>query len=159
MAKKSYQHADFLKTKKMRTISLIFALLLVITCKAQVTNTSSCDTIKKQNEEVIHKVVEKMPEFPGGMNALNQFIKENLRYPEEAVKKKIQGTVVVQFAVMKDGSVDKVSVYVKAHPELDDEAVRVIKLLPKWKPGKINGKEVNSYYIIPVVFTLERQKK
>jgi len=153
MAKKTYQHADFLKTKKMRTISLIFALLLVITCKAQVTNTSSCDTIKKQNEEVIHNLVEKMPEFPGGKDALNQFIKENLRYPEEAAIKKNQGTVVVvQFAVMKDGSVDKVSVYVKAHPELDEEAVRVVKMMPKWKPGKINGKEVNSYYIIPVTF-------
>jgi len=141
----------------MRTINLILALLFVITCKAQVTNTTSCDTIKKQNEEVIHKVVEKMPEFPGGMNALNQFIKENLRYPEEAVKKKIQGAVVVQFAVMKDGSVDKdkVTVYVPAHPLLDDEAVRVVKLLPKWKPGRLNGKEVNSYYIVPVTFTLQ----
>jgi len=139
----------------MRTIGLFFALLFAFTCKAQVADTPPYDLMKKQNEEVIYNVVDQMPEFPGGMNALNRCIRENLRYPEEAAKNNIQGTVVVQFAVMKDGSVDKVTVYAKAHPLLDAEAVRVVKLLPKWNPGKIKGKEVNSYFIIPVAFTLQ----
>jgi len=139
----------------MRKINLILALLFAFTCNAQVTNTPPYDSKEKQNEEVIHQIVDQMAEFPGGMNALNRCIRENLRYPEEAAKNNIQGTVVVQFAVMKDGSVDKVTVYAKAHPLLDAEAVRVVKLLPKWNPGKIKGKEVNSYFIIPVAFTLQ----
>jgi len=106
-------------------------------------------------EEVIHKIVEQMPEFPGGMAELNAYIKKRLQYPQLAAENGIQGTTVIQFAVMKDGSVDKVTVYVSTHPLLDKEAVRVVKTLPKWIPGKINGKGVNSYYIIPIVFTLQ----
>ena len=108
-----------------------------------------------QEEEVIHKIVEQMPEFPGGMAELNAYIKKRLQYPQLAAENGIQGTTVIQFAVMKDGSVDKVTVYVSTHPLLDKEAVRVVKTLPKWIPGKINGKGVNSYYIIPIVFTLQ----
>ena len=109
----------------------------------------------KEKDEEIHKIVEQMPEFPGGMQALNGFIKKRLQYPAKAIDEKIQGTTVVQFAVMKDGSVDKVTVYVSANPILDKEAVRVIKMLPKWEPAQIAGKNVNSYYIIPVVFSLQ----
>jgi protein TonB len=108
-----------------------------------------------QEAEVIHQVVEQMPEFPGGLQELNSLIKRRLQYPQLAAENQIQGTTVVQFAVMKDGSVDKVTVYVSAHPLLDKEAMRVVKTLPKWIPGKINGKGVNCYYIIPIVFTLQ----
>jgi protein TonB len=109
----------------------------------------------QKEEEIIHQVVEQIPEFPGGRQALNDSIREYLQYPQLAIEKKIEGTTVVQFAVLKDGSVDKVTVYVSAHPLLDQEAVRVVRSLPKWTPGKINGKKVNCYYIIPVVFKLE----
>jgi len=108
-----------------------------------------------QEEETIHRVVEQMPEFPGGLQELNAYIKKRLQYPQLAAENGIQGTTVVQFAVMKDGSVDKVTVYASSHPMLDKEAIRVVKTLPKWIPGKINGKGVNSYYIIPIVFTLQ----
>jgi len=108
-----------------------------------------------QQEEEIHRIVEQMPEFPGGMQELNQLIKKRLQYPQMAAENNIQGTTVVQFAVMKDGTVDKVTVYASSHPLLDKEAVRVVKTLPRWIPGKINGKGVNSYFIIPIVFTLQ----
>jgi protein TonB len=108
-----------------------------------------------QEEEVIHKIVEQQPEFPGGLQELNAIIKKRLQYPQLAAENGIQGTTVVQFAVMKDGTVDKVTVYASAHPLLDREALRVVKTLPKWIPGKINGKGVNSYFIIPIVFTLQ----
>jgi TonB family protein len=107
------------------------------------------------DDEEIHKQVEQMPEFPGGNSALSNFIRKNLQYPAEAAEEKIQGTSVIQFAVLKDGSVDKVTVYVSSHPILDCEAVRVVSKLPKWKPGKIAGENVNCYYIIPVVFSLQ----
>jgi TonB family protein len=106
-------------------------------------------------DEEIHKQVEQMPEFPGGMKELGNFIKGKLKYPVKAAEDSIQGTSVIQFAVMKDGSVDKVTVHTSSNPILDKEAVRVIKMLPKWNPGKIAGKPVNSYYIIPVVFSLQ----
>jgi len=108
-----------------------------------------------QEEEIIHKIVEQMPEFPGGMGELNAYIKKRLQYPQLAAENGIQGTTVVQFAVMKDGSVDRVTVFASSHPLLDKEAMRVVKTLPRWIPGKINGKGVNSYYIIPIVFTLQ----
>ena len=108
-----------------------------------------------QEEEIIHKIVEQMPEFPGGMAELNAYIKKRLQYPQLAAENGIQGTTVVQFAVMKDGSVDRVTVFASSHPLLDKEAMRVVKTLPKWIPGKINGKGVNSYYIIPIVFVLQ----
>jgi TonB family protein len=109
----------------------------------------------ENEDEEIHKQVEQMPEFPGGMEALKDFIKKNLHYPAEAVEKNIQGTSVIQFAVMKDGTVDKITVYKSSDKMLDCEAIRVIQMLPKWKPGKIAGKNVNCYYIIPVVFMLQ----
>jgi protein TonB len=108
-----------------------------------------------QEETVIEKFVEQMPEFPGGPQELNAYIKKRLVFPQLAAENGIQGTTLVQFAVMKDGSVDRVSVAVSSHPLLDKEAVRVVKTLPKWIPGKIGGKAVNCYYSIPIVFTLQ----
>jgi protein TonB len=108
-----------------------------------------------QEETVIERFVEQMPEFPGGPQELTAYIKKRLQYPQLAAENQIQGTTLVQFAVMRDGSVDKVSVMVSSHPLLDKEAVRVVKTLPKWIPGKIGGKAVNCYYTIPIVFTLQ----
>jgi len=105
--------------------------------------------------EIIHTVVEQLAEFPGGMQELNALIKKRLVYPQLAAENQIQGTTVVQFVVMKDGTVDKVTIYASSHPLLDKEAMRVVKTLPKWIPGKIGGKGVNSYFIIPIVFTLQ----
>jgi TonB family protein len=103
-------------------------------------------------EEPIHLVPEQMPEFPGGFKALADTIRKNLRWPN---LDGWQGTVLVKFAVMKDGSVDRVTVQHSLHPLYDEEAVRVVKSLPKWIPAKINGKPVNCYFTVPVVFVLQ----
>ena len=111
--------------------------------------------IVQEKEEVIHKFADQMPEYPGGMGELYAYIKKNIIYPEQARNNNIQGTTMVQFVVTKNGSVDKVTVQVSAHPFLDKEAIRVVQSLPKWIPGKMNGNNVSCYYSIPITFTLQ----
>jgi len=111
--------------------------------------------ITQEETEVIHRVVEQQPEFPGGMQELNAYLKKRIQYPQLAAENGIQGTTYIEFVVTKDGTVDQVTVKASSHPLLDKEAVRLVKTLPKWIPGKINGKGVACYYIIPIVFVLQ----
>lgn len=99
--------------------------------------------------------VEQMPAFPGGDAALFGFVARNLKYPAIAVESNIQGTVIVQFVVEKDGSVGEVKVVKSVDYNLDKEAVRVCKILPKFTPGKQNGQPVRVYYTMPVTFRLQ----
>ena len=100
--------------------------------------------------------VDKMPVFPGGDAALINFIKENTKYPENAKANKIQGKVVVRFAVETDGSIDKISVLKGVDPELDAEAVRVTEMLPRFEePGIKDGKPVSVWFAVPITFTLK----
>jgi TonB family protein len=103
----------------------------------------------------IFVVVEEMPTFPGGEQALMEFIYANIQYPEMAKKNNIQGKEIIRFAVMADGYVDYVQVLKSVDPELDKEAIRVIKMLPVWTPGKQGGKPVNVWYNVPVTFQLK----
>lgn len=96
-----------------------------------------------------------MPVFPGGDQAILQFIVENTRYPEGAQKIGTQGKVIVRFAIEADGSVDKISILKGTDPELDAEALRVIGKLPKFKPGLVDGKPVPVWYMVPINFTLK----
>jgi TonB family protein len=105
-----------------------------------------------KDENYIFGVVEQMPSFPGGNKALMKFLDDNLRYPAEARAMGIQGRVVVTFVVERDGNIDSIKVIKKVSPELDREALRVIRLMPKWNPGKQNGKTVRTKYTIPVIF-------
>lgn len=103
----------------------------------------------------IFEVVEKMPEFPeGGMAGLMQYLSRNIRYPEAAKKAGTQGRVTVQFVVEKDGSISNVSALRGVEPDLDKEAMRVIREMPKWKPGMQRGELVRVRYTVPVVFRL-----
>ena len=110
------------------------------------------DSLK--NEEPIFEVVEQMPLFPGGIEALIQYMGQNVRYPVEAQKAKVQGRVVVSFIVGKTGDIRKVHVLRGVDPALDAEAVRVVESMPKWTPGMQDGKEVAVRYTIPVMFSL-----
>lgn len=101
------------------------------------------------------EVVEEQPEYPGGQAAFVKFLQNNLRYPERAQDEGIQGRVMVRFIVERDGSVSAVEVARSVDPDLDKEAVRVIKALPKWKPGRQQGKAVRTRYMLPVVFSLQ----
>lgn len=100
-------------------------------------------------------IVEKMPEFPGGDSEIMKFIANNLQYPASAIENEIQGKVIVQFTVTKTGEVSDVSVMRSVDPDIDQEAVRVISKLPKFKPGTQNGKAVNVRYTYPVTFRLQ----
>ena len=112
----------------------------------------------EQNPEYFD-VVEQMPEFPGGAQALFGFVAKNIRYPKAAEDAGIQGRVIVTFVVMKDGSIGEVKVAKGVSPELDGEAVRCVKSMPKWKPGMQKGQAVNVKYTMPLSFRLDDAKK
>lgn len=109
---------------------------------------------KEEVEEEIFTVVENDPEFPGGLEALYKFIGENVKYPQVAKESGITGKVYVQFVVEKNGSVGNVKVLRDIGGGCGTEAVRVVKMLPKWKPGMQRGKAVRVYYTLPVNFSL-----
>ena len=97
-------------------------------------------------------MIESSPQFPGGPDSLNAFIDENIQYPESVLNGSVQGIVLVEFVVNKDGSVSDAKVKIPLSPECDAEAVRVVSLLPKWKPAEIKGEPVRSFYQVPVPF-------
>ena len=99
-------------------------------------------------------MVEDMPEYPGGMEAMMKFVAENLKYPEQMQKEKVEGRVLLSFVVEKDGSVTNIEEVQSPHPVLTEEAIRVVKLMPKWKPGKQDGKEVRVQFNLPITFRL-----
>ncbi len=109
----------------------------------------------KDDEPIDFYKVEKKPEFPGGEKAFYKYLSDNIKYPESALKNKIQGTVWVKFIIEKDGSISNIKAIRKVNPDLDKEAVRVIKSMPKWKPGKQNGKPVRVSYQVPIRFSLK----
>jgi periplasmic protein TonB len=111
-------------------------------------------TQSNTQEDKIHQVVDESPEFPGGTPELYKFIMLNLRYPQECIEKNIQGKVYASFVVEKDGSVSTVDIVRGVHPLLDQEAKRILSLMPKWNPGTIQGKEVRTKVVIPVSFKL-----
>ena len=111
-------------------------------------------TQEKAAEDDIVNVPEKLPEYPGGMSELMKYLSMNLRYPKEAQNKGIQGRVVVQFVVNKDGSISDANVLKTVDPQLDAEALRVVNAMPNWTPGKNKGEPVNTRFTIPVVFKL-----
>ena len=104
----------------------------------------------------VFMVVENMPEFPGGMSACLKFLADHVAYPKEAAEKKIQGRVIVQFVVMKDGFIANSRVIRSVDPLLDAEALRVIGLMPKWKPGTQRGQAVNVKFTMPITFRLDK---
>lgn len=100
-------------------------------------------------------IVEEMPEFPGGDAALRAFIAENVKYPESLGLTNVEGRVYVRFVVNKLGKVEQVKVARGVHEILDNEAVRVVSMLPDWKPGRQGGKEVDTYYTVPIMFSFQ----
>lgn len=109
---------------------------------------------KNMPDSVVFEVVEEMPEFPGGMKALTEYIHKNVKYPAEAHAKGVQGRVIVCFVVKKDGSITDIKTVRSVDPYLDKEAIRIIAAMPKWKPGKQRGKAVNVRFTVPVMFRL-----
>lgn len=119
--------------------------------------------VKEPEPEVKHEpdkifvAVEQPASFPGGEAALMKFLSNKVRYPEAAQQNDIQGRVMVNFVIEKDGSVSQVKILKGVDKDLDREAMRVVKSMPKWQPGKNNGVAVRSYFNLPVTFRLQNQ--
>ena len=111
--------------------------------------------VEEEATEEIFVVVEQQPEFPGGMSALMKFLSDNIKYPVIAQENGIQGRVITNFVVERDGSITDVNVVRGQDPSLDKEAVRVIKTMPRWKPGQQRGKPVRVRFTLPVQFRLQ----
>ena len=109
----------------------------------------------KEEEQKVFDYAEQMPSFPGGQGALNEYLSKTIRYPVAAEENGIQGRVIVQFVVEKDGSITDVRVVRSVDPSLDKEAVRVAKSMPRWIPGKQNGSAVRVKFTLPVSFRLQ----
>jgi len=153
--------------KALLTLPL-FALLLFANCKSNENNTpkeekiaatetenaSSAVATTSQGEDEVYMSVEKNPEFPGGVNAMMDYLRGNLKYPESAKKNKQEGRVFIGFIVEKDGSVSNVKVLRGVCEELDSEAVRVVKSMPTWIAGRDKGEPVRVQYTLPIVFKL-----
>jgi len=109
----------------------------------------------EEAEEEVFLVVEEDPEFPGGLDALSKFIADNIKYPQLAKENNITGRVFVSFVVEKDGRVGQVKILRDIGGGCGNEAVRVVKMMPKWKPGKQRGKAVRTQFNLPVNFDLQ----
>lgn len=133
---------------RLLTTMSVLAILLMVNTNAMAQNK------KAANDKVLEKA-EVMPEFPGGEQAMMKFVSENVQYPEEAKEKEISGRVLVGFIVEKDGSVNEVKIVRGIGGGCDEEAVRVVKAMPKWKPGKQDGKTVRVSYTMPFFFKMQ----
>lgn len=118
-------------------------------------NQKVVDEVPDETATKVFDVVEQMPSFPGGDAALMSFLNKNIKYPVIAEENGIQGRVVATFVVERDGSITDVKVIKSVDPSLDKEAVRVLKSMPKWIPGKQNGSAVRVKYTVPVTFRLQ----
>ena len=123
--------------------------------KVKYTEVKVDETEVSQKEGEIFQVVEQMPEFPGGMQKAMEFLGKNIKYPVAAQEAKIEGRVIVQFVVGKDGSISDVQTVRGVSPELDAEAIRVVSMMPNWNPGKQRGQAVSVKYSMPIMFRLQ----
>lgn len=138
-------------------------LLIQLNGNAQVeqsvsTEDSVVNTIKVQSKvdaNLVFDFVDKMPEFPGGQVEMIKFLSKNINYPTVALDQGLQGSIYVQFVIWKDGSVREVKVLRGVGSSLDNEAIRVIKMMPNWEPGTQRGIPVNTRYTLPIKFKLD----
>ena len=136
-----------MKTRKNGSLKVALMMLVLLF-------SFTTSTAQTKKNDMVFDVVEVMPQFPGGQIAMLKYIMENMKYPEQAMKEGIQGRVAVRFIVEKDGSISDVKPILSVHPLLNKEAVRVVESMPKWTPGKQNGKPVRVRYNLPVMFKL-----
>lgn len=115
-----------------------------------------CPTLEKsqKQEEVIYDIVDEPAEFPGGLTGMREFLRVNFKYPERAEELGLQGKCYLKLTIWKTGEIKEIKVKrgVMDCPECDQEAIRLVRLMPKWIPGKVNGAAVNSYFMLPMVF-------
>ena len=148
ICKKSSTFAVAKVLKQIFMKKLFLALMLLMPIKGMAQEANDAD-------DPVFVVVEKMPEFPGGQQAMLNFLKENVKYPEIAKENGIQGRVICQFVVAKNGAIEDVKVLRSAgDASLDKEALRVINAMPNWQPGWQDGKPVRTRFNLPIIFKL-----
>lgn len=116
---------------------------------------SGANQSASSSREKVYDAVEVLAQFPGGPGRLNQWLKNNMRYPEDAYNNGVEGRVIVQFVIEKDGSITNPVIVRGIDKELDREAIRLVKAMPKWIPGRNNDMPVRSRYTMPVTFKLQ----
>lgn len=127
----------------------------VVTATDSANNVSAAVILDSpKTDDTPFDVVEQMPEFPGGQEAMMQFLRQEVKYPKEAEEKGLQGRVVVRYIIEKDGSISEVEIAKSVNEYLDAEAIRVVNAMPKWKPGKQKGENVRVKYTLPISFRL-----
>jgi protein TonB len=140
----------------MKRVGVVFVVLLgcmfFLPVMAQ-------DTTVVEEDTKVFNMVEQLPEFPGGDVARQKFLIDNVKYPKTAKIAGLQGTVIITFIIEPDGSVSNCEVQRSVHPVLDEEALRVCKMMPNWKPGIQRGKPVRVQYRMPITFSLEGKEK
>lgn len=151
-----------MKTKKSNRLSVLkYALVIpviglaIITTSNKKVNANTVEITTQNGDEKIYDKVDVMPEFKGGQKALMKYLGENIKYPKEAQKDNIGGMVVVSFIIDTKGNINEVKVTKPVNIMLDNEAARVIKEMPKWKPGIHKGKKVSVKYNLPINFALK----
>jgi TonB family protein len=150
-----------MKTKKSNHLSVLkYALVIPFAALAIVATTNKelvakpITIVAKHTDDKVYILVDVMPEFKGGTEALMKYLGNNVKYPKEAKENKIEGKVLVGFIIDTKGNIKEVNIIKTADELLDAEAVRVIKTMPKWKPGKQDGKKVNVKFVLPIAFKL-----
>lgn len=119
---------------------------------------NECCSAEKDDDNKVHLVVENLPQFPGGMSAMGDYLRNEIRYPKKCVEQKIEGRSMITFVVGKNGKISKVKVLRSAGNKLlDKEAKRAVKSMPRWQPGTHKGKVVKVQVTLPVLFKLQKK--
>ena len=145
--------------KKVWMVMVLVGLLTCRTATAQETIIPYRPGFGPVDEGKVYDVVEQMPSFPGGPAAMMEFISRSIVYPVSALKQELQGRVIVSFIVERDGRLSNAKVVKSVAPDLDKEALRIVKKMPRWIPGQQNGRKVKVKYTVPITFCLNKQIK
>ena len=148
------------RLRQLRALAVVPVTALALLAFANPTTETADELVvvaynEPEVSQDVYESVEQMPEFPGGQAEMMKYLAQNIQYPANAAKNDIQGRVILQFVVEKDGQIGEVKVVRSVDPELDAEAVRVVKSMPNFEPGRQDGKPVSVWYTIPVMFKLQ----
>lgn len=142
-----------------KSVFLVYGSLVFLFCSLLSIDTYSQEKDKVDEDVRIFSIVEEEASYPGGYDALMEFLAKNIQYPEKAKKMGVKGKVFVTFIVEKDGSISDIKVLRDIGYGCGEEVIRVIKLMPKWKPAKQRGKAVRQQFNLPVSFNLDKEDK
>lgn len=142
-------------SKLQLSILFVFSILAFTSTFAQTQDLE----VESTKTDSVMTFVDEMPQYPGGVSAMLQFISSNLHYPDEAAKYNISGRVLVRFVVKQDGRIGNIEVMNEVNPLLAMESIRVIRSMPKWSPGVLKGEKVPVYFTMPIMFKLPSTPK